>query len=429
MTRSLAEWLEYQQRIHPREVALGLDRVRDVWLRLGAPRGGRTVITVGGTNGKGSTVAFLDAIIAESGRAVGAFTSPHLLRYNERIRIAGVDVDDAALLEAFARIERARGPIPLTYFEFGTLAALSCFEQAGVEVAVLEVGLGGRLDAVNVVDADAAIVTTVDYDHMDYLGNELGAIALEKAGIFRAGRPAIVGAREPPCVLTGHARAIGARLEQAGVDFDHRSDERGWTWTHRDGTRHELPLPRLAATAQLQNASAAIAVLHAMRASIPVDAGAIAGGVARATVPGRLQQLRSAPDVRVDVGHNPQAARELAAWLRRSPARGRTIAVFAALADKDLAGVVAPLAAHVDEWHLAGLERESPRGADAATLEARVGPALSPRIAASHADVGTAIDAALAGAQAEDRVLVFGSFFTVAVALRRLGPDPSTPTV
>ncbi|HET9483047.1 MAG TPA: bifunctional tetrahydrofolate synthase/dihydrofolate synthase [Xanthomonadales bacterium] len=428
MKRTLAQWLAHQQRIHPAGVALGLERVRVVWQRLGSPRAAPVVVTVGGTNGKGSTVAFLEAMLAASGRRVGAYTSPHLVRYNERIRVTGIAAGDDVLVDAFERIEQARGDTLLTYFEFGTLAALLVLAAARLDAALLEVGLGGRLDAVNVVDADAAIVTTVDYDHMDYLGDDLEAIAFEKAGIFRAGRPAIVGERSPPAALVSYAESIGALLEREGVDFSHRDSDAGWTWLHRDGTRLELPLPRLEAPAQRDNAAAAIAALHALRGRLAVDHDAIAAGVAAASVPGRLQRVRVAPEVVVDVGHNPQAAREIARWLEAAPRPGRAIAVFAALGDKDIAGIVEALARRFDAWHIAGLSRESPRGTDAATLAARAGDALAGRIAGLHDDVASALDAALAQAGADDRVVAFGSFFTVAAALRALGSgEPHGP--
>ncbi len=431
MTRTLDDWLDYQQRIHPRAVALGLDRVGEVWQALGAPRGAPTVVTVAGTNGKGSTVAFLEAIFAESGLRVGAYTSPHLLRYNERVRVEGAEAPDAALIDAFARIEAARGDIELTYFEFGTLAALLVFETAKLDVALLEVGLGGRLDAVNIVDTDAAIVTTVDLDHMDWLGADRDAIASEKAGIFRAGRPAVIGERSPPTPLIAHALAIGARIVRSGVDYRYSRRADGWSLALRASTTLALPHPTLAAPSQYDNAAVAIAAIHALpREHVPFDPAAIARGVARASLPGRLQTIRTSPDVIVDVGHNPQAARELGAWLAANRARFRRVhAVFAALADKDLAGIVAALAGAFDAWHLAGLERESPRGADIATLVARTREALGGRPCSAHTDVASALEAALASAAPDDLVLAFGSFYTVAATLRELAPERASRTV
>jgi dihydrofolate synthase/folylpolyglutamate synthase len=412
--RTLAEWLDYQQRIHPRSIELGLDRVRMVWRRMGAPAPAPVVITVGGTNGKGSTVAFLEAMLAASGKRVGCYTSPHLLRYNERVRVAGVDVDDADLIDAFERIEAARREIALTYFEFGTLAALWIFAQVKLDAAVLEVGLGGRLDAVNIVDADAAIVVTVDLDHQDWLGNDVDAIGREKAGIFRRDRPAIVGMHEAPRGLLDEATRIGARIFRAGNDFRVLPQLDAWRWEYTD-TELMLPEPDLAAHCQIDNAAAAIMALYALRERLGWDAGAIARGVREARIPARLQRLQKhgAPELVVDVGHNPQAARVLAQWLAVHPPHGRNVAVFGALSDKDVAGIVAPLAPHIAQWHLGGLDADSPRGLNAAQLRERV-PVSN---AIGHANVVAALDAAAAQATADDRILAFGSFFVAAPAL------------
>ena len=417
--KTLADWLEYQQRTHPRAIELGLDRVREVWRRLGAPVPAPVVITVGGTNGKGSTVAFLEAMLAALGKRVGCYTSPHLLRYNERIRVAGTDAGDAVLIDAFARIEAARGatsaePIPLTYFEFGTLAALWIFTQSKLDVAVLEVGLGGRLDAVNIIDADAAIVVTVDLDHQDWLGNDVDAIGREKAGIFRKGRPAIVGTREPPRGLLDEAVRIRARVALAGRDFRVSPQIDSWRWDC-GGESLLLPRPDLAAPCQTDNAAAAIMALYALRDRIGWDAAAIARGVREARVPARLQRLRKndARELVIDVGHNPQAARVLAQWLAAHPPRGRNLAGFGALADKDVAGIVAPLLPHISHWHLCGLDAGSPRGLSVAQLRERMPPAKSD----AHASVEVALDTAALCADADDRLLAFGSFFVAAPAL------------
>jgi dihydrofolate synthase/folylpolyglutamate synthase len=420
---TLADWLDYQQRVHPQAIELGLERVRTVWQRLGAPAPAPLVITVSGTNGKGSTVAFLEAMLAAGGRRVGAYTSPHLLRYNERVRVAGRDVDDAALLDAFERIEAARAgdagePVALTYFEYGTLAALWIFSRSALDVAVLEVGLGGRLDAVNLVDADAAIVTTVDLDHQDWLGADRDSIGREKAGIFRAGRAAIVGEPDPPATLVAQAMSIGADLRLAGRDFAYTRRQDGWSWQAGE-SRLALPPPRLAAPCQLANAAAAIAALHALRERLGWSPSAIADGVARARIGARLQRFAGTPELIVDVGHNPQAARALAEWLRAEPVPGRTLAVFGALGDKDAHGIVAALRGTVDEWLLAGLDADSPRGLAAGPLRAAIGDAAGAVAEPSlHADVGAALIAAFEHAQAGDRVLAFGSFFVAAAALR-----------
>ncbi|MEO5626902.1 MAG: bifunctional tetrahydrofolate synthase/dihydrofolate synthase [Dokdonella sp.] len=424
---SLADWLDYQLRVHPRSIELGLERVAEVWRRLGAPAAAPVIITIGGTNGKGSTVAFLEAMLAADGKRVGAFTSPHLLHYNERVRVAGGNAEDAALIDAFQRIESARAadsiePVALTYFEFGTLAALWIFSQAALDVALLEVGLGGRLDAVNIVDADAAIVTTVDLDHQDWLGNDRETIGREKAGIFRRGRPAIVGESDPPCSLLAHARDIGAELCLRGRDFQVEPAVEGrWRW-RADDVSLVLPRPHLAAPCQFVNASAAIAVLHALRDRLGWHPAAIGQGVANARVDARLQRLAD-PDHRlaeliVDVAHNPQAARVLGDWLRLQPIRGRTLAVFGALEDKDVQGVVNALADPIDAWFLAGLDHDSPRGLDAAKLRDLVGTGLAAkRLQSTHADVPSALAAAYDHAQVGDRIIAFGSFFVAAAAL------------
>lgn len=417
---SLADWLDYQLRVHPRSIELGLDRIAEVWRRLGAPAPAPVAITIGGTNGKGSTVAFLEAMLAADGKRVGAFTSPHLLRYNERVRVAGQDVDDTALIDAFQRIEYARAEIALTYFEFGTLAALWIFAHSALDVALLEVGLGGRLDAVNIIDADTAIVTTVDLDHQDWLGNDRETIGREKAGIFRAGRPAIVGELDPPLSLIARARDIGAELRLCGRDFQfERADAAHWRWC-TDEVALLLPLPRLAAPCQLANASAAIAALYALRGTVGWNPQAIAQGAASAHIGARLQIFSATtetPELIVDVAHNPQAARVLGEWLRSRPICGRTLAVFGALADKDVRGVVDALAGQFDAWFLAGLDRDSPRGLDAASLGTLVAAATVRSELSTHADMADALAAACDYAQVGDRILAFGSFFVAAAAL------------
>jgi len=413
--RTLEEWLDYQQRIHPRSVELGLARVGEVWRRLGAPRPAPVVITVGGTNGKGSTVAFLEAMLDAAGKRVGAYTSPHLLRYNERVRVLGADASDAALVDAFERIERARGDIALTYFEFGTLAALWIFAHSALDVALLEVGLGGRLDAVNIVDADAAIVTTVDLDHQDWLGNDRDAIGQEKAGIFRHGRPAVIGSRDAPRGLLDAAARIGAQLLRAGAAWRIEPGATGWRWRGEDAEL-DLPLPQLSAPCQLDNAAAGIAALYTLRERLGWQPRAIARGVGAARVTARLQRFAraGAAELVIDVGHNPQAAGVLALWLTRQAAT-RNFAVFGALADKDVAGIVAPLLPHVAQWQLASLDAETPRGLSAAALHAQLAPDIA---VGEHADVAAALDAAAQAAQDGDRLFAFGSFFVAAAALR-----------
>jgi dihydrofolate synthase/folylpolyglutamate synthase len=424
MSRTLAEWLAYQERVNVHTIELGLDRVREVWQRMGAPAPAKQVITVGGTNGKGSTVALLEAMLTAAGLRVGAFTSPHLLEYNERVRIDGANADDAALIASFERIETARGSIPLTYFEFGALAAIDLFARAGVDVALLEVGLGGRLDAVNIIDADVAVIVTVDLDHMDWLGPDRDSIGREKAGIARAGRPAIVGELDPPAGLLETLAGVGARVERAGIDFSVERHEDGWRWRHRDGSAMELPDPALAAPVQYANAATAIAALHALDlATLTPSAffAAVSAGLHEVRAPARLQSIGGEPPVIVDVGHNPQAARALAEWLDAQPP-ARVHAVYGALADKDVAGVIGALGARIDHWHLAGLDRATPRGMAVAALAAILQQTLPQASFDTHADVAAALAAARATAQPGERILAFGSFFVAsAVLAERIG--------
>ncbi|MDI3261563.1 MAG: bifunctional tetrahydrofolate synthase/dihydrofolate synthase [Fulvimonas sp.] len=418
--RTLDDWLAHQLRLHPQGIALGLERAVEVWRRLGAPAPARYVITVGGTNGKGSTVAMLTAMLRHAGLRVGSYTSPHLHRYNERVSLGGMAVDDAALIEAFARVEAAREATALTYFEFGTLAALDLFARAGLDVAVLEVGLGGRLDAVNLIDADVAVITTVDLDHQAWLGEDRDAIGREKAGIARPGRPVVIGEAQPPAGLLQALEACGACSERAGVAFEIVRRAAGWRWTHRDGTALELPALALAAPVQYANAAAALAALHALERlpgqPWPGLLARAAAGLAQATLPARLQILPGRPPVIVDVGHNPQAARALADWLDAEP--GPPVqAVYGALDDKDVAGVFAALGARVAHWHLAGLDADTPRGRTASDLREALASALPAASGSVHANVAQALGAAIAAAGSGGRVLAFGSFFVAAAVL------------
>ena len=420
MPRTLADWLAYIERQHPKSIDMGLQRVREVAARMRLPRPAKRVITVGGTNGKGSTVAFVEAIARAHGWKVGCYTSPHLLRYNERVRIDGMDAGDAALVAGFEAVEAARGDTPLTYFEYGTLCALWLFARSKLDLAVLEVGLGGRLDAVNVVDADASIITTVDLDHQDWLGEDIEAIGFEKAGIARPFKPLVLGDDDPPASVLRHAYAIGAQSWRIANDFFAEPlDAETWRW-REVGFSMDLPMPALAAPVQLRNAACAIAAVRTLRARI--DKQTYAEGVANARVAGRLQRFeRNGVEVVVDVGHNPQAARALAAWLRAQPRR-RTLAVYAALADKDVAGVAQALAGVVDGWHIAGLSDAGPRGLGVDDF-ARQLAGTAAADAARHVGVDAALQAAMAQAGPGGRVLVFGSFHTAAAALGHLGAD------
>ena len=379
------------------------------------PRPAPIVITVAGTNGKGSTVAFLDSMLRAAGYRVGSFTSPHLFLFNERIVVDGVAATDADIVAGFQAVEAARGEVSLTFFEYATLAAFHLFAERALDVAVLEVGLGGRLDAVNLIDADAAIVTTVDLDHQQYLGTTRDQIAIEKAGVFRAGRPAIIGDADAPSSLLAEAERIGAHPLRLGHEF--RIDVGGddWRWIGV-GTSLRLPHPALRASVQHSNAAAAIAALMALRERLQVPFRALRIGLAEAQVRGRLEVFPGPIETVVDVGHNPQAAAVLAEWLRRHPRRTR--AVFSALADKDIAGIVEPLLARVAHWHLAGLDGCSSRGLDATALRRRIGDLLGDDCCSLHSDPRAALAAAVAEAKAGERILAFGSFHLVAA----LGP-------
>ena len=419
--RSLGDWLAYLESLHPKAIELGLDRVRTVKQRLGLSPG-FPVIIVGGTNGKGSTCALLEAILSAAGYRAGCYTSPHLLRYNERVRIGRELASDEVLCRAFEAVEASRGGVSLTYFEFGTLAAMLLFMEAKVDVAVLEVGLGGRLDAVNVFDADVAVVTSVDIDHTDFLGSTREAIGYEKAGIYRAARPAICADADPPLSLVAHARAIGADLRRIGHDFGHETQGTHWRFWNvtAGGRKHRdaLPWPALVGGYQLGNAAAALAALDALAERLPVSQADVRRGLHEVTLPGRFQVLPGRPVRVLDVAHNPHAARALAANLARQPCGGRTLAVLAMLGDKDMAGVVQAVAGQVARWFLAGLP--PPRGASAQTLRDALAQAGVSGETALFDDVAAAYRAACLAAAQDDRILIFGSFYTVAAALAEL---------
>ena len=407
----LAGWLAYVERLHPRTIELGLERVRVVLDRLALPKF-CPIVVVGGTNGKGSTCAMLEACLHAGGYRVGCYTSPHLLRYNERVRIAGREIDDGPLAAAFAEVERARGDTPLTYFEFGTLAAWAAFAHARVDALVLEIGLGGRLDAVNAFEPDCAVLTSVALDHMEYLGDTRERIGWEKAHIFRPGRPAIVGDPAPPAAVIDHARAIGAVLTCIGRDFGYEADRQQWRFWGPGGTRGGLAHPALRGASQLGNAATAIAALDSLRHCLPVTAQAIRDGLARVELPGRFQVLPGRPVVILDVAHNPQAAAVLSANLADMGAFRRTVAVVGMLRDKDLAGVVSRLAGRIDRWYAATLD--NPRGATADEVAGAIKAACPGAVVAAFASPRAALAAAREAAEQGDRIVAFGSFHTVA---------------
>ncbi len=417
---SLADWLSWQETQHPKLIDLGLERVSAVLWRMGLAQPSHAVITVAGTNGKGSCVALLESIYRAAGYRTGSYSSPHLLRYNERIRVLGAEVDDARLCAAFERIDAARAGISLSYFEFGTLAAIDILQRAQLDVAILEVGLGGRLDAVNILEPDVAVVTSIGIDHVEWLGPDRESIGREKAGIFRAGRPAICGDPDPPHSLHARAEELSAPFYRIRHDFGWAVSGDGWTWWGRPaGTsaRYEhLPFPALRGAFQLQNAATAVMALQLLMARLPVSAEAIQQGLTEVSLPGRFQML-SGPVTRIfDVAHNPHGAEVLARSLLEYPCTGRTLAVFSMLADKDIAGVVGAMRGSVHHWQVAALP--AARAATTAQIMQAVRE-NAPAAGVDHsASVGDAWRAAWSQARQGDRVVAFGSFYTVAEAMQ-----------
>ncbi|HEX2827931.1 MAG TPA: bifunctional tetrahydrofolate synthase/dihydrofolate synthase [Burkholderiales bacterium] len=417
---TLDEWLTHIERVHPRAIEMGLDRVNAVRDAMGLTPS-FPIVTVGGTNGKGSACAMLEAILDEAGYRVGCYTSPHILRYNERIHVGRREASDEAIITALGAVETARGDIPLTYFEFSTLAAMWLFMRENVEVAVLEVGLGGRLDAVNAFDADCALLMSVDLDHVDYLGGTREAIGFEKAGIFRRGRPAVCADRHPPSTVTDHAAAIGAQLLLIQRDFGYEAQAQQWRYWGPERERHGLPHPALRGEFQIANASAVLAALDTLRERLPVSAGNIRTGLLTAENPARFQVLPGRPLVILDVAHNPAAARSLAHNLAHMKSAGRTYAVFAMLKDKDIAGVIDAVRDHIDEWLVA--PSVGPRGADAAALREELARASVFESVSAFESIAAAYRSVCDRAAPDDRIVVFGSFYTVAavMAVRDVG--------
>lgn len=419
--QTIADWLAWQETLHPTRIDLRLERVGAVWQRLHpelAP--GRLpcpVITVGGTNGKGSCVAYLEAWSLAAGYRCGAYTSPHLLQYNERIRIDSEMAADADLCAAFARIDEVRADASLTYFEFGTLAALDLFVRAAVEVVLLEVGLGGRLDAVNIIDADVSLVASIGHDHSAWLGDSLEEIAFEKAGIFRAGCPAVIGQRDAPARLRERADEIGALPMQLGRELDWAAETGQWSWRGPNGNWHRaLPVPALRGQRQYDNAAAALCALEQLSDRLPVTPTAIRQGLLRVNLAGRFTVLPGRPTWILDVAHNDQAALSLAENLRLYPCTGRRLAVLSLLADKDARAVITPLAPLIQGWHLGLAASDRAMALDGlAVALADVAPATA---CIAHPDLDQALAAAAAEAGPDDLILVCGSFMTVEAALR-----------
>ncbi len=423
----LPDWLAWQETLHPSRIDLRLERVGGVWDALGLGPLGCPVITVGGTNGKGSVVAYLEAIYRAAGYRTGAYTSPHLLSYNERVRIDGAEAADAALCDAFARIDAARGDASLTYFEFGTLAALTLFAEAAPDVVLLEVGLGGRLDAVNIIDADVALVTSIGTDHSRWLGDSPDAIAFEKAGIFRPARPAIIGQRDAPPRLRSRAQEMGATPLQLGQEFHWRAHAGQWHWQGPAGLRrHALPPPALRGRCQYDNAAAAICALDCLRERLPVATDALRLGLHRVCLPGRFtvlpRLLPGAPTWVLDVAHNREAARALAQNLAALDCRRERHAIVGVAADKDAVAIARELADWVGIWH--AVPAPGSRGMPVDLLSAAVARGAPGARIQVYDAIDGAIDELLATAGADACTLIFGSFTTVEAALRNpaIGP-------
>ncbi|MBI6853714.1 bifunctional tetrahydrofolate synthase/dihydrofolate synthase [Pseudomonas cichorii] len=417
---TLGDWLAYLEQLHPSAIDMGLDRSRQVAQQLGLTRPAPRVITVTGTNGKGSTCAFVAALLQTRGLKVGVYSSPHLLRYNERVQVQGIEASDAELCKAFAAVEAARGDITLTYFEMGTLAAFWLFEQARLDAVVLEVGLGGRLDAVNLVDADLSLVTSIGIDHADWLGDSRESVAFEKAGIFREGRPALCGDLDPPAPLLEQADKLGCPLSLRGRDFDLTVTREGWNWHGRDKAGRVVELSGLPLL-DLPMENAALALQAYLLLDMPWQAEVIHSALTGARITGRLdrrvfQWQGKTLNLLLDVGHNPHAAQFLAQRMAQRPVVGKRLAVFGLLSDKDLDGVVSELVSSVQDWAVAPLP--TPRTRPVAQLQSAL-QNLGAEVA-SYDSVALALEAQCARATADDEILLFGSFYCVAEALEWL---------
>jgi len=417
---SLDSWLAHCERLHPHTIDMGLDRVQEVVKRLGL-HFEACVITVAGTNGKGSTCAMLEACLLQAGYRTGVYTSPHLVHFQERCRIHGETVQPDDLLPHFAKVEAARcqGPeISLTYFEFTTLAILRLMAHANLDVAILEVGLGGRLDAVNVIDADCAVITSIDLDHTDLLGPDRESIGFEKAGIMRAGKPVVVSDPVSPLSVLAHAASIGADLWQFGKDFNFTGDKQQWAWAGRGRRYSGLAYPALRGANQLVNASGVLAALEAVRTRLPVTAQAIRNGLAMVELPGRFQIIPGQPTLVLDVAHNPHAVAALSENLDAMGFYPTTHAVFGAMADKDVAAILARVGVLVDRWYFCDLPTARALSAQDLQKQWQLTNTRKNATSSIYKDPQAALDAAVAAADPADRIVVFGSFFTVGGVLK-----------
>ena len=413
---TLDDWLAHCERLHPTSIDMGLERVRTVAQRMQI-RFDCPVITVAGTNGKGSTCAMLEAILGQAGYRTGVYTSPHLVHFEERLRLLGGAVDATHLVAGFAAVESARcqngDEVSLTYFEFSTLAILDVMARSGLDVVILEVGLGGRLDATNIIDADCAIITSIDLDHMEFLGPDRESIGREKAGIMRTGRPVVVSDPVPPQSVLDHAMEVGADLWRFGQDFNFSGDKQQWGWAGRGRRYSGLAYPALRGANQLVNAAGVLAALSALRERIPVNAQAVRNGFAFVELPGRFQIIPGQPTLVLDVAHNPHSVAALAANLDAMGYFPTTHAIFGAMADKDLAPMFAKVGPLMDRWYFCDLP--TPRAATGEALQAQWQAQNTRKDASAQAfaDSMQALQAAIGRADPADRIVVFGSFYTV----------------
>jgi dihydrofolate synthase/folylpolyglutamate synthase len=424
MKRTLQDWLSWQESLHLTEIDLGLERIGAVANQLDILKPEFPVIIVAGTNGKGSTVAFLDEILRAQGYKTGAYTSPHLIHYNERILLSGLQASDADIIEAFEKIDAARffedergvtQETSLTYFEFSTLAAMLCFSKQKVDVAIIEVGLGGRLDAANLWDTSVAIITSIGIDHIDWLGDDRELIAVEKSGIMRKSTPVVCGDPNPPISIKAEADRIGARLIQIGADFKYEIiDQNNWEWSNL-GRSYLLAKPAMAGDFQLNNAATAIAALEAIQKLLPVTIDAMNEGLKRASVTGRMQIIHDSPQWLLDVAHNPHAARQLAHYIHSHPVSGKTYALFSMLKGKDIKQVLELMDQNIDEWHIVGLD--SARGLAIDELKQLFNERNIKTSVITHRSFKAACESLKNITKVEDRVVAFGSFLVVSAVL------------
>tara|TARA_R110000868_G_scaffold236052_11_gene490020 strand:+ start:1504 stop:2775 length:1272 start_codon:yes stop_codon:yes gene_type:complete len=414
---TVSEWLDWIGSVHQTEIELGLERIRKVAMCLGLLESNCVVITVGGTNGKGSVVAGLEAIYLAAGYHVGVFTSPFILTHNEQVRVDGTQANDESFCDAFAKIESARSEVTLTPFEYHALAALMIFKNHPLDVMVLEVGLGGRLDAVNVLDADVSVVTSISIDHVAWLGDTREKIAIEKAGIFRAGRPAICGEIDPPVTLVQTADTVGAPFYQSGKHFHHTKNAESWTWHSQEVTYVQLPYNNLL----IQNMATCLMAITSLQHKLPVTDNEVRQGLATVSLPGRMQIVKGPVMEMLDVAHNPGAATVLAEKLSQLPCTGKTVAVFSMLDDKDIDSTIAIMQPIITEWMIAPLE--SSRGASLETLKKIFRKAVVNGVH-EHQTIANAYQAALQQTNPGDRIIIFGSFYTVAEIMRLKQPAP-----